>query len=225
MDSSGFLPEELNALDSGYRMVAGMDEAGRGPLAGPVTVGLVVFPEDILRNPLPADLQGVGDSKKLTEKKREKLFQVIPNYARAWAVVHSSNRLIDSIGINPATELALIQAYRRIAHILQLDIAPDRPRGRDMLLVDGNYKFKTVEKELAGVDYRTIVKGDSLLLTIAAASIMAKVSRDHRMVKYAAYFSDYELEKHKGYGTAKHRELIKEHGYSSLHRKSYVLKS
>lgn len=188
---------EHKAYDSGFKCVCGIDEAGRGPLAGPVFAAAVVLPVD-------CEIPGLNDSKKLTEKKREALFEVIIEKAIAYSVASASEKEIDEINILNATYLAMNRAFDG------LSLKPD------MALIDGNRE--------PGVDamQKTVVKGDSKSMSIAAASILAKVSRDRYMLEIAKLYPQYEFQKHKGYGTKLHYERIRENGISDVHRKTFL---
>jgi ribonuclease HII len=197
-------------------IIAGFDEAGRGPLAGPVSVGMAVFPKDLFNN-IPADLALLNDSKLVKPVIRESLYKSIKKHSLFYSVIHISNRKIDEIGINPSIELAISLALRRFSLFASLT-------GPHLALVDGNYKLISVKNQHPETEFQSLVKGDSRVFSIAAASILAKVSRDRRMVKFHRYFPDYGFDQHSGYGTAYHRKKISEMGYSDLHRKSYKLK-
>lgn len=188
---------EHAALDNGFTCICGIDEAGRGPLAGPVFAAAVVLPTD-------CEIPGLNDSKKLTEKKRDALFDIIIEKAIAYSVASASEREIDEINILNATYLAMNRAFDG------LSVKPD------MALIDGNRE--------PGVNaaQTTIVKGDSKSMSIAAASILAKVSRDRYMLELAKIYPQYEFERHKGYGTKLHYEKIREYGISEVHRKTFL---
>ena len=183
--------------EKGYKAVCGIDEAGRGPLAGPVFAAAVILPDDL------GDL-GINDSKKLSEKKRDALFDVIKEKAIAWSVGSASEAEIDEINILNATFLAMKRAVEG------LSVKPD------IALVDGNRKPKT------GIEEMTLVKGDAKSISIAAASILAKVSRDRYLLELDEKYPEYQFKKHKGYPTALHYEMIKEHGISPVHRLSFL---
>jgi len=187
---------ETKAREKGYRLVAGADEAGRGPLAGPVVAAAVVLPADSI-------LPGLDDSKKLSPAKREELFPKIQTQAIAYGVVVVSPEVIDEINILQAALLAMQQAVE------QLQPVPD------LLLIDGNKKINST------LDQWAIVKGDSKSLSIAAASVLAKVTRDHIMQDYHHLYPQYEFARHKGYGTKLHRDLIAEHGPCPIHRRTF----
>lgn len=190
---------EKQAYEKGYSVVCGVDEAGRGPLAGPVYAAAVILPPD-------ARIDGVNDSKKLSEKKREALFDIIQQVALSSCVASASVEEIDAHNILNATYLAMQRAVAGLS---------PQPQ---MVLVDGN---RLPSLPMAS---QAIVKGDSLSLSIAAASILAKVSRDRFMKELAQQYPRYQLEKHKGYGTKLHRELIREYGPSPIHRKTFLKK-
>lgn len=181
----------------GYTAVAGIDEAGRGPLAGSVYAAAVILPQG-------CRIDGLRDSKKLSEKKRETLYDVIVREAAAYAVCAVDSARIDKINILEATFEAMRGA---------VDALPVRP---DFLLIDGNRA-----KGFDDIPYQTIVGGDDLSESIAAASILAKVSRDRYMGEMARLYPQYEFEKHKAYGTARHRELIAKFGPCPIHRKTF----
>lgn len=178
-------------------MIAGVDEAGRGPLAGPVTAAAVVLPED-------AVIDGLNDSKKLSEKRREELFDVIRDKALAYAVYSVDEKRIDEINILQATFEAMRGA------VGALDVIPD------LVLVDGN---RSPGLELP---CETVVKGDSKSMSIAAASILAKVTRDRYMRRMAEIYPGYGFEKHKGYGTKAHYEAIERLGICDIHRRTFL---
>ncbi|WP_316347140.1 ribonuclease HII [Desulfuromonas acetoxidans] len=180
----------------GTTLVAGIDEAGRGPLAGPVVAAAVILPEHF-------DLPGLTDSKKLTEKKREQLFRPIRQQALAVGVGFAHADEIDEINILQATVQSMCRAVAR------LKVVPQH------LLIDG------ITPLPLSIDQQTIKKGDSRSLSVAAASVIAKVVRDRMMKVYARHYPDYGFEGHKGYGSARHRQLIAEHGPCPLHRKTF----
>ena len=188
---------ERNAVANGYSVVCGIDEAGRGPLAGPVFAAAVILPDG-------CEIPGLNDSKKLTAKKREALFDVILEKAVATGVASASEREIDDLNILNATFLAMKRAVEELA------VSPD------YALVDGN------RKPGLGIPEETVVKGDSRSMSIAAASILAKVSRDRYMLEMAKLYPEYQFEKHKGYGTKLHYEMIGQYGVSEIHRKSFL---
>ena len=190
---------ENEARDNGYQVVCGVDEAGRGPLAGPVFAAAVILPQNLM-------IDGLNDSKKLSEKKREILYDKIKNLALTYAVAFATEHEIDEINILNATFLAMKRA------VVKLNLKPD------IVLVDGN---KSPELEIST---QTIVKGDSLSASIAAASILAKVERDRLMKNLSKKYPEYNFEKHKGYGTKMHIDLIKKYGPCEIHRKSFLKK-
>ena len=188
---------ETAALEAGYRVIAGTDEAGRGPLAGPVYAAAVILPQGLV-------IDGLNDSKKITEKKREKLFDIICKEAVSYGIAYATPEEIDQLNILNASQLAMRRA------VAMLSPAPD------MVLVDGN-----VAREFP-MATQTVVKGDSLSMSIAAASILAKVSRDRVMAELAKEYPEYQLEKHKGYPTPLHMNLVRELGPSPIHRKTFL---
>lgn len=183
----------------GFGPVCGVDEAGRGPLAGPVCAAAVILPEHL-------ELPGLTDSKKLSDKKRRELFPMIQEQAIAYGIGFASEGEIDEINILQATFLAMQRALD------QLSVRPA------LALIDGNR-----EKDF-GLPVKTIVKGDSLSASIAAASILAKVSRDDVMLKMAETYPQYGFEIHKGYGTRAHYAALREYGPSPIHRMSFLRK-
>lgn len=201
---------ELSLSLSGDMMLVGIDEAGRGPLAGPVVAAAVVFPSSFKSS---SDIP-LNDSKKLSEKEREKLYSFIINESSAFGIGVISPKEIDEINILAATMRAMTIAVRELESRSSLDIK------KDLLIVDGNY-FRT---ELP-YKYKTIVEGDGLCPSIAAASILAKVTRDRMMKELDAVFPEYGFATHKGYATKAHRDAIIKHGYCPEHRRSFKLKS
>lgn len=194
-----WLEYENAALNSGFEVVCGIDEAGRGPLAGPVYAAAVIFPKGHI-------VEGVNDSKKISEKKRDLLFDKIIDECVCYSIGTASEQEIDEINILQATFLAMRRA------VAGLEIKPD------IALIDGNKK--------PGLDIaeQTIVKGDSKSANIAAASIIAKVSRDRYMLEMAEKYPEYQFEKHKGYGTKLHYEMLEKYGISPIHRKTFLKK-
>ena len=181
----------------GLNIVCGVDEAGRGPLAGPVFAAAVILPDGL------EDI-GLNDSKKLTEKKRDALFDIIKEKAISYSIASASEKEIDEINILNATFLAMKRAVEG------LSIKPD------IALIDGNRTPNT------GVKEETIVKGDAKSISIAAASILAKVSRDRYMLELDRQYPEYQFAKHKGYPTALHYEMIKKYGVSPVHRVTFL---
>lgn len=194
-----WLEFEKEALAKGYKAVCGVDEAGRGPLAGPVCAAAVILPEGVI-------IDGVNDSKKLSEKKRESLFDVIREQALSYSIAYATVDEIEEINILNATMLAMRRA------IDGLDIKAD------YAMIDGN-KIPPLD-----IDAECIVKGDAKSMSIACASILAKVSRDRLLYKYAEEYPMYGFDKHKGYGTKVHREAILKYGPCPYHRKSFLKK-
>lgn len=184
---------------NGVGVICGVDEAGRGPLAGPVCAAAVILPPNL-------EIPGLTDSKKLSDKRRRELFPVIMEQAIAYGIGFASHEEIDQINILQATFLAMERA------LAQLSVKPD------LALIDGNR-----QKDF-GIPVETVVKGDSLSASIAAASVLAKVSRDDVMVAMAQEYPGYDFEIHKGYGTKKHYEALQTLGPSPIHRMSFLKK-
>lgn len=183
----------------GIHVICGVDEAGRGPLAGPVCAAAVILPAHL-------DLPGLTDSKKLTDKRRRELFPLIKEQAIAYGIGLASEQEIDEINILQATFLAMERA------LAQLSVRPE------LALIDGNR-----EKDF-GLPVKTVVKGDSLSANIAAASILAKVTRDDMMLELANQYPEYGFDIHKGYGTKAHYEALRIYGASPVHRNSFLRK-
>lgn len=190
---------EQTHFDNGIRLICGVDEAGRGPLAGPVCAAAVILPPNL-------DIPGLNDSKKLTDKRRRELYPVIKEQAIAYGIAMVDHRVIDEINILQATYLAMKQA------IAQLSVKPE------LALVDGNRSADF------GVPVETVVHGDSLSASIAAASVLAKVTRDDYMLQMAQEYPGYGFEIHKGYGTKAHYDALRNLGASDIHRMSFLKK-
>ena len=189
---------EKAAVTRGFKYICGVDEAGRGPLAGPVCAAAVILPED-------ACIPGLNDSKKLSEKKREQLFDVITGKALAYSVAYGTLEEIEKLNILEATFLAMNRAVEGLA------LKPD------FALIDGNRAPKGIK-----IPCETVVKGDAKSMSVAAASVLAKVSRDRLMLEYDKKYPLYDFKKHKGYGTKEHTELIKKYGPCEIHRLSFL---
>ena len=190
---------ENKAHEEGYKIVCGVDEAGRGPLAGPVYAAAVILPDGL-------EEMGINDSKKMSEKKREQLFDIIVENATAYGIGFATETEIDEINILNATFLAMRRAVEAMG------VKPD------LVLVDGNRKPNT------GYEEMTLVKGDAKSISISAASILAKVSRDRYMKDLAERHPEYKFEQHKGYGTKLHYEMIEQYGILPDHRRSFLKK-
>ena len=195
------IEEEIYAKEPAIQKIAGIDEAGRGPLAGPVVVACVILPKD-------SKIEGVNDSKKVSEKKREVLYEEIIKQAISYGIGIVDQTEIDQINILNATKKALTMA------IQEMNQKPD------LILVDALTKIETL-----GIPYRSLIQGDAKCYSIAAASILAKVTRDRMMRQWDEIYPQYGFAKHKGYGTKAHMEAIKQYGICSLHRKSFVKQS
>ena len=190
---------ENSLYAEGYKAICGVDEAGRGPLAGPVCAAAVILPRGL-------ELPGLNDSKKLTDKKRRELFPIIKEQAIAYGIGFASHEEIDEINILQATYLAMERALQQL-------------EGKaDFAIIDGN------RAKDFGIPVRTVIKGDSLSASIAAASVLAKVSRDDIMLEMAEKYPEYGFEVHKGYGTKAHYDALRAHGHSPIHRMSFLKK-
>ena len=199
MDQRNMWEIEQDFFQKGYQIICGVDEAGRGPLAGPVCAAAVILPPNI-------EISGLNDSKKLTDKKRRELFPVIKEKAVSYGIAFASHTEIDDINILQATYLAMERA------IAQLSVRPD------LALIDGN------RAKDFGVPVQTVIHGDSLSASIAAASILAKVTRDDYMEQMAKEYPQYGFEIHKAYGTKAHYAALAEFGPSPIHRKTFLKK-
>ncbi len=190
---------ENSLYAEGYTAVCGVDEAGRGPLAGPVCAGAVILPKGL-------EIPGLNDSKKLTDKKRRELYPLIKEQAIAWGIGFASHEEIDELNILQATYLAMSRAIQAL-------------EGKaDFALIDGN------RAKDFGIPLKTVVKGDSLSASIAAASVLAKVARDDIMLEMAKEYPEYGFEVHKGYGTKQHYEALRQFGHCAIHRMSFLKK-
>ena len=192
---------ENEIYDEGYTLLCGVDEAGRGPLAGPVCAAAVILPRGF-------KIEGLDDSKKLTEKKREALYDVILREALAYGVAESTAEQIDRTNILAAS----LDAMRRAVEQVKSVVIPG------LVLVDGNRSTGI------GFPSRCVVKGDARCADIAAASVLAKVTRDRYMLEMAEKYPEYRFELHKGYGTKLHYDMLREHGPSPIHRMSFLRK-
>ena len=190
---------EDGCLEEGFSLICGVDEAGRGPLAGPVCAAAVILPKHL-------QIPGLTDSKKLTDKKRRELFPLIQQQALAWGIGFASEQELDEINILQATFLAMQRAMEQLG---------TRP---ELALIDGNRAGDF------GLPVKTVVKGDSLSANIAAASVLAKVSRDDVMVELAKQYPEYGFDIHKGYGTKAHYAALREFGPCPIHRRSFLKK-
>lgn len=190
---------EKSLKEKGYKYIAGVDEAGRGPLAGPVYAAAVILPED-------ADISGINDSKKLSPKKREELYEKITQLAVSYAIFSVDEKEIDEINILNATHKAMNGAVNNLS------------KKPDYVIIDGN-SIKGMETE-----HETVVKGDAKSISIAAASILAKVARDRYIDKMGEVYPEYGFEKHKGYGTKAHTDAILKYGMCPIHRRTFLKK-
>ena len=189
---------EHEIAQKGYKNICGIDEAGRGPLAGPVCAAAVILPDG-------CQIDGLNDSKKIREKKRDLLFDEIKNTALAYSIAMVDHKKIDEINILNATKSGVTKV------IDELEIKPD------LIIVDALEKINTRQ-----IPYESIIKGDAKCYSIAAASILAKVTRDRIMREWDKVYPEYNFAQHKGYGTAKHIEAIKQYGLCPIHRRSFT---
>lgn len=189
---------EKFALQRGFKAVCGVDEAGRGPLAGPVCAAAVILAPDTV-------IEGLDDSKKLSEKKRERLFDIITEKALSFSVAYGTLEEIEELNILEATFLAMNRAIDGL------------PQKADFAIIDGNRAPKGIK-----IPCETVVKGDSRSMSVAAASVLAKVTRDRLMLEYDKKYPQYGFKKHKGYGTKEHTEGIKSFGPCEIHRRSFL---
>lgn len=191
---------EKSCLAKGYNYICGVDEAGRGPLAGPVCAAAVILSEDTV-------IEGLNDSKKLSEKKREQLFDIICEKAVAYSIAFGTLEEIESVNILEATFLAMNRSIDGLS-----------PKA-DYALIDGNRVPKNIK-----IPCETVIKGDAKSASIAAASILAKVTRDRLLLEYDNKYPQYNFKKHKGYGTKEHTDLILKYGPCPIHRMSFLKK-
>ena len=189
--------KEQEFYAQGYKVICGIDEAGRGPLCGPVVAAACILPDGLY-------IEGLNDSKKLTEKKREKLFDVIKESALAYCIAEASVEEIDTLNILEADLLAMRRA------IDGLSIKPD------LALIDGN-----IARDFQ-IDAVPVIKGDAISMNSAAASILAKVTRDRMCIELDAQYPEYGIAKHKGYGTKAHMDALRQYGPSPIHRKQFI---
>lgn len=188
---------EKEITELGFNLICGVDEAGRGPLAGPVCAAAVILEND-------TEIEGLNDSKKLSEKKREQLFEIIKEKAVAYSVAFASVEEIEKFNILGATFLAMQRAVEGLS--VKADFA----------IIDGN-RLPNLD-----IDSKFVIKGDAKSMSIAAASILAKVTRDKLLLEYDKQYPEYKFAAHKGYGTKAHYEAIKQYGITPIHRKSFL---
>lgn len=197
METPNLWEIENSFHDKGFNVICGVDEAGRGPLAGPVCAAAVILPRDL-------DIPGLNDSKKLSDKKRRILYDQIRKEAVAYGIAFATQEEIDEINILQATYLAMERAMAQL------------PRKPDLALIDGN------RAKDFGLPVETIIKGDAKCASIAAASILAKVTRDDYMIEISNAYPDYGFDIHKGYGTKAHYKALDAHGLCPLHRRTFL---
>lgn len=196
---------EIELMDKGYSLIAGVDEVGRGPLAGPVVAAACIFDRDV-------DIVGIDDSKKLSEKKREQFFDEIKDKAVAYGIGEASCEVIDEINILEATKLAMKRAIDEADKMLE-----SKGRDRIQIVIFDAVKINDLKKE-----QMSVIKGDQTYFSVAAASILAKVTRDNLMKEYDKVYPEYRFASNKGYGTKAHYEGIKKAGITEIHRKSFL---
>lgn len=190
-------------LKNGFNIIAGIDEAGRGALAGPLVVGLVIYPKLIIQYPAPQIQNYVNDSKKLNHARRCEALDIIKEYSELTIAEVVSHQLIDNLNINKATEYGIKSLLRKIS------FPPD------LIIMDGNFKFDL------GIPVVSLVKGDTISTSVASASIVAKIRRDCILDEFDLVYPGYSFKKNKGYGTSEHRRAIERLGPSPIHRRSY----
>ena len=196
---------EIELMDKGYSLIAGVDEVVRGPLAGPVVAAACIFDRDV-------DIVGIDDSKKLSEKKREQFFDEIKDKALAYGIGEASCEVIDEINILEATKLAMKRAIDEADKMLE-----SKGRDRIQIVIFDAVKINDLKKE-----QMSVIKGDQTYFSVAAASILAKVTRDNLMKEYDKVYPEYGFASNKGYGTKAHYEGIKKAGITEIHRKSFL---
>lgn len=196
---------EIELMDKGYSLIAGVDEVGRGPLAGPVVAAACIFDRDV-------DIVGIDDSKKLSEKKREQFFDEIKDKALAYGIGEASCEVIDEINILEATKLAMKRAIDEADKMLE-----SKGRDRIQIVIFDAVKINDLKKK-----QMSVIKGDQTYFSVAAASILAKVTRDNLMKEYDKVYPEYRFASNKGYGTKAHYEGIKKAGITEIHRKSFL---
>lgn len=196
---------EIELMDKGYSLIAGVDEVGRGPLVGPVVAAACIFDRDV-------DIVGIDDSKKLSEKKREQFFDEIKDKALAYGIGEASCEVIDEINILEATKLAMKRAIDEADKMLE-----SKGRDRIQIVIFDAVKINDLKKE-----QMSVIKGDQTYFSVAAASILAKVTRDNLMKEYDKVYPEYGFASNKGYGTKAHYEGIKKAGITEIHRKSFL---
>lgn len=196
---------EIELMDKGYSLIAGVDEVGRGPLAGPVVAAACIFDRDV-------DIVGIDDSKKISEKKREQFFDEIKDKALAYGIGEALCEVIDEINILEATKLAMKRAIDEADKMLE-----SKGRDRIQIVIFDAVKINDLKKE-----QMSVIKGDQTYFSVAAASILAKVTRDNLMKEYDKVYPEYGFASNKGYGTKAHYEGIKKAGITEIHRKSFL---
>jgi len=198
---------ENKLIKSGFSRICGIDEVGRGPLAGPVVAAAVIFETELFKD--LDKFKGVNDSKKLSAKQREKWYKILTECEKInWGIGIVSEKIIDKINILEATKLAMAEALNKLNIISQ--------QSEIYILVDGNFTLENID-----LNQKAVIKGDAKIISIAAASIIAKVTRDLIMLRYHEKYPQYGFDRHKGYGTRLHCEMIKKFGPCAIHRRSF----
>lgn len=198
---------ENKLVSSNFQRICGVDEVGRGPLAGPVAAAAIIISAELFKD--PSKFKGINDSKKLSVKSREKWYEILTKCEKIkWGAGIVSEKIIDEINILEATKLAMAEALKKMVRR-----PADMP---DFLLIDGNFTL-----DIPDLNQKAIPRGDAKVISIAAASIIAKVTRDRLMRQYHEDYPEYGFDKHKGYGTAVHIEMIRKYGPCPIHRRSF----
>ncbi|MDP3057230.1 MAG: ribonuclease HII [bacterium] len=198
---------ENKLIGSGFSGICGIDEVGRGPLAGPVVAAAILINAELFKD--LSGFKGINDSKKLSAIRREKWYEILTKRENIkWGIGIISEKIIDEVNILEATKLAMLEALKKM--IRQSAKQPD------FLLIDGNFILENID-----LNQKAVIRGDAKVISIAAASIIAKVTRDRMMQKFHEDYPEYGFDKHKGYGTRLHCEMIKKYGPCAIHRRSF----
>lgn len=198
---------ENKLINSGFSRICGIDEVGRGPLAGPVVAAAVLINAELFKD--LSGFKGINDSKKLSAKRREKWYEILTERKNIkWGIGIISEKIIDEVNILEATKLAMAEALKKM-----IRQSAEQP---DFILIDGNFILENID-----LNQKAVIGGDAKVVSIAAASIIAKVTRDRMMQKFHEDYPEYGFDKHKGYGTRLHCEMIKKYGPCAIHRRSF----
>lgn len=198
---------ENKLINSGFSRICGIDEAGRGPLAGPVVAAAVLINAELFKD--LSGFKGINDSKKLSAKRREKWYEILTERKNIkWGIGIISEKIIDEVNILEATKLAMAEALKKM-----IRQSAEQP---DFILIDGNFILENID-----LNQKAVIGGDAKVVSIAAASIIAKVTRDRMMQKFHENYPEYGFDMHKGYGTRLHCEMIKKYGPCAIHRRSF----